>query len=205
VLTDRTRLPAASRREAILTAARHEFACRGFRGASTAGIAARCGCSEPILYRHFPSKQALFAAVLLDATEAMKARVEEIIAGAPDPVTGMVLVAEHAATDPLIVEMGRLRMLAASLVDIPEIRTALETSAGTARRRMAAAVAAAQAGGQVRSDLDPDRVAWIWFGYTLAGAYAHALYGDAASAEFPGVAATLGEMLRPTPPTEEHV
>jgi AcrR family transcriptional regulator len=69
------RLTSDERRGAILTAARHEFARRGFRGARTAAIAAGAGCSEPMLYKHFPSKQALFAAVLTDATEAMKALI----------------------------------------------------------------------------------------------------------------------------------
>jgi AcrR family transcriptional regulator len=203
MVKERTRLTAETRRDAILGAARHEFACRGFRGSGTAAIAARCGCSEPMIYKHFPSKQALFAAVLLDATEAMKARVDEIIAAAPDPIAGMLAVAEHAATDPLIVEVVRLRMLAASLADVPEIREALLTSVGDVRARMAAVVAESQAAGLMRPDLDPDRVAWIWFGYTLAGGYAHALYGDRAIAEFPGVAATLGQMLRPLPGAEE--
>ena len=45
------------------------FARKGFHGTGTAELAARAGCSEPTLYKYFPSKQAVFAAVLDDATE----------------------------------------------------------------------------------------------------------------------------------------
>ena len=41
-----------------------EFARRGLRGASTQAIAARCGLSQPYLFRLFDSKGALFLTVL---------------------------------------------------------------------------------------------------------------------------------------------
>ena len=46
MVQERTRLTHEDRRTAILDAARHEFARKGFRGAGTADIAARCGCFE---------------------------------------------------------------------------------------------------------------------------------------------------------------
>ena len=142
MVVEPTRLTAAGRRSAILTAARHEFARRGFRGASTASIAAGAGCSEPMLYKHFPSKQALFAAVLTDATEAMGARVRSLMAESPGAMAGMIAVARHASTDPLIIEIIRLRMLAASLVDEPDVLRALAASMHEVIRGMAATIAA---------------------------------------------------------------
>jgi len=52
------------RREQILRAAMDCFAARGFRGTTTRDIAARVGITEAALYRHFPSKEALYAALI---------------------------------------------------------------------------------------------------------------------------------------------
>ena len=58
------RTPSAERRRQLLEHAVGEFARRGLRGASTQAIAARCGLSQPYLFRLFDSKGALFLAVL---------------------------------------------------------------------------------------------------------------------------------------------
>ena len=57
------RQTAGERREAVLEAARHEFAQHGLHGASTDAIARRAGISQPYLFRLFGSKKALFIAV----------------------------------------------------------------------------------------------------------------------------------------------
>ena len=58
-----TRQTAEERREAVLEAARHEFAQHGLHGASTDAIARSAGISQPYLFRLFGSKKALFIAV----------------------------------------------------------------------------------------------------------------------------------------------
>jgi AcrR family transcriptional regulator len=58
------RLNHADRRTSILEAATLAFAARGFDGARTLEIAESAGVSEALLYRHFPSKQSLYDAVL---------------------------------------------------------------------------------------------------------------------------------------------
>jgi TetR/AcrR family transcriptional regulator len=196
------RMTADERRRLILEAARHEFATRGFRGARTAAIAAGAGCSEPMLYKHFPSKQALFAAVLTDATEAMKGLVKALRTTSAGPMAGMLAVARRAATDPLIVETIRMRTLAASLVDDPEVAAALNASLREVLQGMAATIAAGQAAGEVRTDIDPPMAAWIVYGYTLACGHAHAVHGSTALADFVPVAETLGRLLQPPAPEE---
>jgi AcrR family transcriptional regulator len=54
----------ASRRDQILDAALACFASAGFRGTTTREIAARVGLTEAALYRHFESKEALYAAII---------------------------------------------------------------------------------------------------------------------------------------------
>jgi AcrR family transcriptional regulator len=79
------RLPAAERRARILASATPVFARRGFEGTTTRDLARAAGVSEPILYRHFPSKEALFDAVF-DAAEARILReLEEAGGGAEGP------------------------------------------------------------------------------------------------------------------------
>ncbi|MEO6866443.1 MAG: TetR/AcrR family transcriptional regulator, partial [Gaiellales bacterium] len=58
------RLTGDERRAGILAAARAEFARVGYHGTSTATIARAAGCSEPMLYKHFVNKRALFCEVL---------------------------------------------------------------------------------------------------------------------------------------------
>ena len=58
------RLPAEDRRRQLLEAALNLFAVKGFEGTTTKEIAAAAGVTEAIIFRHFPTKQALYDAVL---------------------------------------------------------------------------------------------------------------------------------------------
>jgi AcrR family transcriptional regulator len=60
----RLRLRAPERREQILRAAAECFGTRGFRGTTTRDVAAAVGITEAALYRHFPGKEAIYAAIL---------------------------------------------------------------------------------------------------------------------------------------------
>jgi AcrR family transcriptional regulator len=62
-MATKTRQTAEVRREAVLDAARIEFAQHGLHGASTDVIARRAGISQPYLFRLFGSKKQLFLAV----------------------------------------------------------------------------------------------------------------------------------------------
>lgn len=64
---------AAAKRAAVLKAARERFAADGLDGASVERIAAEAQVSTATLYRQFPSKLALFEAVLRDSVESFAA------------------------------------------------------------------------------------------------------------------------------------
>lgn len=51
-------------RDRILAAARELFAARGFKGTTTAAIARQAGVNEALIFRHFPAKTDLYAAIL---------------------------------------------------------------------------------------------------------------------------------------------
>jgi AcrR family transcriptional regulator len=59
-----------SRRDQILDAAMQCFASSGFRGTTTREIAGQVGITEAALYRHFASKEALYAAIIARKIEA---------------------------------------------------------------------------------------------------------------------------------------
>lgn len=60
----RKRVPGAERRTLILDAARRVFSRYGYEGAKTLQIAREANVSEALVYRHFPSKLALYRGVL---------------------------------------------------------------------------------------------------------------------------------------------
>src|SRR5947207_4827232 len=57
------KLSGAQRRVAITHAAQRVFAEKGFHGTTTRALAEAAGVSEALLFKHFPTKQALFAAI----------------------------------------------------------------------------------------------------------------------------------------------
>jgi AcrR family transcriptional regulator len=59
----RRRLSADERQAAILAAAVPLFASKGFDGVTTRELASAADVSEALLYKHFPSKEALYAAI----------------------------------------------------------------------------------------------------------------------------------------------
>jgi Transcriptional regulator len=58
------RLSAVARKEAIVEAVQDVFAEKGFDGTTTRELAKAAGVSEALLYKHFPSKESLYAAML---------------------------------------------------------------------------------------------------------------------------------------------
>src|SRR2546426_11567115 len=57
------KLPASKRREIILQSAHAVFTDNGFNGTTTKELAKAAGVSEALLFRHFPTKGALYSAV----------------------------------------------------------------------------------------------------------------------------------------------
>ncbi|HUA73626.1 MAG TPA: TetR/AcrR family transcriptional regulator [Solirubrobacteraceae bacterium] len=60
----RRRVPAAERREELISAAVHEFAHGGLHGTPVERIARRVGVAQPYVFSLFPSKRDLFLAAL---------------------------------------------------------------------------------------------------------------------------------------------
>lgn len=78
------RLKASERKATILAVAKVLFSDKGYHGVSVDEIAARLGVSPAILYRHFPSKEALYEAVLGDIACKRESYVEAVVESSGD-------------------------------------------------------------------------------------------------------------------------
>jgi len=68
----KSRLKGAERQEQILQAAIEVFSQNGFRGTTLRQLAHQAGVSEAMIYYHFPSKEALYDAILKKKIEASR-------------------------------------------------------------------------------------------------------------------------------------
>jgi AcrR family transcriptional regulator len=66
----KSRLSAEERKTAIVKAALPLFARKGYAETTTKDLALAAGVSEPLLYRHFPSKEALYIEILNHCCDA---------------------------------------------------------------------------------------------------------------------------------------
>lgn len=82
------------RRQQILDIAAELFAQRGFHGVSVADLGAACGVSGPALYKHFPSKDAMLAEMLVSISEGLLAGGRSRVLEAADPSTALVALIE---------------------------------------------------------------------------------------------------------------
>jgi AcrR family transcriptional regulator len=75
-----------SRRQRVLDAALATFAERGYSDTAIDEVARASETSKGGLYFHFPSKQALFLALLDEMSQALLRRVTDAMAAEPDPI-----------------------------------------------------------------------------------------------------------------------
>lgn len=197
----RKRLPAVERRALILEVARTLFARNGFQGTGMTEIAAAAGCSEPIIYKHFASKQALFAAVIEECALELRTVLDETLAGSPDPLAAYAAFARRLVSEPRLIEITRLRTLALSLVHEPVIHEALLRVSKLMRGRWTAILEEGQRNGTVRTDIVAEHVCLFGLGVSLTAGYLQALGGDPALAKLPVMLDTMIGLLRP-PMTE---
>lgn len=77
-------MEALTRRGQLLATAAELFAKRGFHGVSVADLGKACGISGPALYKHFPSKDAILAEMLVSISEELLAVGRERVSAAGD-------------------------------------------------------------------------------------------------------------------------
>lgn len=156
------RMAAADRRTQLLRAATTVFARTNYRAARTADIAAEAGVSEPLLYRHFPSKKALFCELL----DRIGRRIIEVweadLVQASDALDALdragrrylVNLAEHPAE-------AQLQFQALAEVGDPDIALVLRANHARYVCFFTDLIVRGQQEGVIRSDLDVAALAWL--------------------------------------------
>src|SRR6202035_786849 len=110
------------RRQLILSAAKRCFARPGFAGPTTKSVAAAAAISEGLLFKHFPTKSALYAEILAEECEADPA-LHRLLVLQPSTETLVVLIREMVrhfqavAEAPDQQEAQRLRLMLTSHLD----------------------------------------------------------------------------------------
>jgi AcrR family transcriptional regulator len=86
------RLKAAQRREQLIEVATKLFAKTGYEATTTAAIAQAAGVTEPILYRHFKSKQELFVAIVREVSRHTLEQWQASTANVTDPAEKLRII-----------------------------------------------------------------------------------------------------------------
>jgi AcrR family transcriptional regulator len=116
------RMTSDLRRQLILGAAKRCFARSGFAGTTTKSVAAAAAISEGLLFKHFPTKSALYAEILAEACEADPA-LHRLLGLQPSTETLVVLVRKmvghflHVWDVPDQEEAQRLQLMITSHLD----------------------------------------------------------------------------------------
>lgn len=166
------RVRKAERKRQILDQAKELFLRRGYRDTTTEKIAEAAGISEPVLYRHFESKKALFIAVLKEIREATVDRWRAELGALDDPLAKL-----HAVAD---MYLGSTRQHAREFrvmhrtlleVDDDEVAAELRSFYLDIEGLLAELIVEGQQAGVFRRSLDPRVGAWelirTGLGYTL--------------------------------------
>lgn len=163
------RLRKADRKRQILAQAKQLFVTLGYAQTTTAKIAEASGISEPVLYRHFPSKKALFLEVLEEIRSATLQRWQSAADELADPLARLHAIADQYL-DTARAHALELRVMHRSLVecDDPEIAAALRAFYLDSESLLARIISDGQQAGVFRRSLDPRVGAWEMIRTALA-------------------------------------
>jgi AcrR family transcriptional regulator len=129
------RMTSDLRRQLILSAAKRCFARNGFAGTTTKSVAAAASISEGLLFKHFPTKSALYAEILAEECEA-DPDLAHLLGQEPSTATlielirGMVRHFMRITDVPDEQEAQRLRLMTTSHLDDGEFARLLYAKVG---------------------------------------------------------------------------
>ncbi len=190
------RLPATERRAAVLDTACHVFARCSYRSATTAEIARESGVSEPILYRHFVSKQALYLSCIDEAWRRVRAAWETAVAAEDDPDAWLPAMgrAFYELREQKAVYANLWVQALAGSGDEPELRKHLRRHLRDVHEFVAGVIRQGQAVGAVPAVRDARAEAWIFISIGLLVTIAGRL-GGLAFDDLEGIRASRRDWL----------
>ena len=166
------RLPAEERRRAIVQAALRVFASGSYAGSTTAEIAREAGVSEPVLYRHFPSKRDLWAACLDAAWDEFRSGFDGVVDEMLEAGSIEVGAPGRAVRGGLLAPPSVARWKKALMPNLwiqgiteagedREIRKHIARHMRVAHDHVAGALRRGQEAGVIPADRNPDVEAWV--------------------------------------------
>ena len=192
-----SRLKAPERRQQLVEVATLLFAERGFDATTTASIAAAANVSEPILYRHFRSKQELFVQIIDDVTSVTKQHWNTAAAATPDPAATF---REMATSWPKHMRNAApyYQLLQNALVTSrdPVVREKVKSHYTVMHGFFVEVVKHGQKLGVFRADLEPVTTAWWILNCGIGFTLMHLCMGDEEGYDiFLGTELTLRAMM----------
>ena len=172
--------PADDTRQRILHAAAQVFADEGYARATTRALAAAAGVNEVTLFRHFGSKENLFAAVIDQfAGPAVTMALEAQLSG--DPAQDLRIVGIQLLE--LLLKRGdALRLMLCEAAHFPEVQKVMVQNPRQIRRMLASYIGQQVEEGRFRS-LHPEVAAQAFSGMLFAHAIAQGLLEDSIEPE----------------------
>ena len=166
-MTKQVRLSGKARKFAILAAVRPLLAEKGIKGTTSRALAEAAGVSEALLFRHFPSKEALYAETQADSM-ANDTRLATLLDAMPDGAETLYVILWRFLTDVTAAEPSKEgtefnRLLLTSLLEGGEFaRMAFKAGPALVNRKIWACLAAAVAAGEAEpSPICPGLVGWL--------------------------------------------
>jgi AcrR family transcriptional regulator len=167
-----SRLKAPQRREQLIDVATKIFAKWGYNATTTAAIAEAAGVTEPILYRHFKSKQELFVAITREVSARTMRTWHKLIDPISDPTEQLrAIAAEFPEHIRRLADAYHVIHGALSSSHDRKVMAVLKEHYTQIEKFFVGIVEQGQKQGRFRADLDPKVPAWqlihVGIGYAM--------------------------------------
>ncbi len=157
------RMRAPQRRRQLLEVAAKLFAARGYRGTTTADLAADAGVTEPILYRHFENKLDMFVTLIGEISKEVIRAWQEALQDVDEPTERLrKLLAGNPATHAR--GKGVYRVIFQAMTELdeePAIANAIRRHVSKLHKFLKAELAGLQEAGVVRRDEPAAALGWL--------------------------------------------
>jgi AcrR family transcriptional regulator len=189
------------RRQQILDAARRRFARNGFHQTSMQDILGEADLSAGALYRYFPSKEEIIAAIAEEALRQVTAPIGRLTNRQPPPALDVVIEqlltnAEGFAFRPDGMAYIGPQVWAEALRN-PRLAELVQAKFAEIRAALAGVVRAEQSAGRIPADADADDVAGFLFGSLLGYVLQRVLTGAVDPTSYAAALAALTGSAKP--------
>jgi AcrR family transcriptional regulator len=181
-----------ARRQQIVDAARRCFLRNGFHATSMQDILREAGLSAGAVYRYFPSKDELTAAIVADANARLREAFESLVLSDPPPPIDQAFTRMGRTIQRMDEEYGLARLAIqvwGEAVRSPELAQRLRELVVVVRRLVVQMVRIYQARGEIGQDVPAEKVGPVIAGIFPGFMLQHVLFGDVD-------ADTVGEAVR---------